>query len=246
MVPTRAAALTFDDLANRLLRHLAYLVHSGETTERRLAGKIDISQSHLHNILNGTRKLTPAVADQALYYLDWSLLDLVETNEATALISRREAALLRGRYVDFAHSAIGRGYHLPGILGDEISIPFVWLAHIDSPVAVRANTDPDMDSIIEAGDTLLIDRSLAARERIDADALYVVRYGGESLARWVRCSARGLYLISTLNCAQPVDWTLVALAFSTSRAEIVEGRIIALAQPLEGKFRRPALPSASN
>ena len=246
MVPTRAAALTFDDLTERLLRHLAYLIHSGETTERRLAGKIDISQSHLHNILNGTRKLTPAVADQALYYLDWSLFDLVETSEAAALISRREAALMRGRYIDFAHSAVGLGCHFPGSLDNEIPVPFLWLAEIDSPIAVRANADPDRDSIIEAGDTLLIDRSLGARERIDVDALYVVRCRGDSLARWVRCSARGLYLISTLNCAQPVDWTLVALAFSTSRAEIVEGRIIALAQPLEGKFRRPALPSASN
>ncbi|MGO9093808.1 MAG: helix-turn-helix domain-containing protein [Bryobacteraceae bacterium] len=38
---------------------------------------IGVSQSHMHNILKGIRKLSPVVADRILATLEISLLDLV-------------------------------------------------------------------------------------------------------------------------------------------------------------------------
>ena len=102
-----------------------------------------------------------------------------------------------------------------------------------------------MEPVIETGGHLLIDHSLTACRELHEDALYVVRCESGSLARWVRFSPRGLYLVSAADWAEPSRWTLAVLP-SSRRAEVIEGKIIALARPLDGTFRRPVPPSASS
>lgn len=245
MALPKPAPLTFDDIAQRLVRDLVKLIHSGTVTERRLAGMVGISQPHLHNVLNGVRKLTPTVADQFMKCLDWSVLDLVESAEAHALLDRRQAYLAHGREIPLVHFAVGVGFSFPGENCGEIIVPNSWLARAEIPLAASAGKDPAMEAVIETGDILLIDRSPNAGSPIHADALYVVSWQGESIARWVRFSSRGLYLVSSVDWAEPVRWTLVVTPAS-HRARVVEGKIIALARPLDGTFRRPAAPSASN
>lgn len=245
MALPRLAPVTFDDLAQRMVRDLEKLVRSGAVTERRLAGMVGVSQPHLHNVVNGLRKLTPNIADQIMERLDWSLLDLVESAEAHALLSRRQARLAYGREIPIAHSAVGVGFSLPGREKSEINVPNSWLGRAEIPVAVSAGFDPVMESVYREGDILLIDRGPAARGLIHDDALYVVRWNGESVARWLRFSSRGLYLVADANWGEPLQWTL-AVAPASRRAEIVEGKVIAVARPPDGTFRRPVPPSASN
>jgi hypothetical protein len=255
------AALTFDGLAQRLVRDLIGLIHGGATTERRLAGMVGLSQPHLHNVLHGARKLTATVADQVMERLDWSLLDLVETTEALALVGRRQAVLAVGRGIPLPSKwGVGTDTRVSGFQfkdieavavrrrmdeDGEVTVPNHWLDRAADPAAVTAGEDPEMDGIIASGDILLVDRSPEARAHIHEDALYIVRVGAESLARWVRFSSRGLYLVSANTWSEPSRWTLVVKE-SSRRSEIIEGKIIALARPLEHTFRRPARPFASN
>lgn len=237
--------LTFEELARRLVRDLAKLIHSGATTERRLAGMVGISQPHLHNVLNGVRKLTPSVADQVLEVLGWSLLDLVETGEVLALVDRQQTNFVQERETPFSQFGVGTGLQFPGDKGGVMPIPSSWLARTTDALAVSAGEDPEMEGIIEPGDILLVDRSREARSNWHEDALYVVRVADESLARWVRFSPRGLYVISAATWAEPSKWALIATAASR-RHEVIEAKIIALARPPGRKFQRPVQPSVSS
>ena len=69
--------MDFQTLQGRLLDSVVWRVQNGRLTERRLARMIGVSQSHMHNILKGIRKLSPAVADRILAILEISLLDLL-------------------------------------------------------------------------------------------------------------------------------------------------------------------------
>ena len=245
MATPRLSPLTFDALAQRLVRDLAKLVHSGAVTERRLAAMVGLSQSHLHNVVNGLRNLTPSVADQIMERLDWSLMDLVDSAEARALLTRRQEELTRGREIPLAHSALGRGLCLPGSHFTEITVPNVWFSGADNPVAVSAGVDIMMEKLLMESDIAVIDPGLEARSTLDEDTLYVVRSNGESLARWLRFSTRGLYLVSVANWSEPARWDLLVQP-ATRRMEPVEGKIIALLRPPDGTFQRPVPPSASN
>ena len=245
MASPHVAPLTFDDLAQRLVRDLAKLIRSGAVTERRLAGMVGVSQPHLHNVVNGLRKLTPTVADLIMKRLDWSLLDLVESAEAQSLLNRRQASLAHGREIPLARAGIGDGFTFPGQEYAEITVPNSWLARAEIPVAVSAGADPEMEWTYTAGDILLVDRAHSARTPIYDDALYVVRWNGQSVARWLRFANRGLYLVADTDWAEPLRWPLL-VASARQRLEIVEGKIIAVARRPDGTFRRPVPPSASN
>ena len=245
MPAIRPISLTFDALADRLVRQLATLIHAGAATERSLAMRAGISQTHLHNVLNGTRKMTSTMADRAMELLDWSLLDLLDTNEALHLLDRREAAQTRGRDVLLTRLGVGRGCHFPGAAGGAMLIPNNWLARTENPLAVSAGEDEEMDGVIAAGDVLLVDDAPEARMRIHEDTLYAVRLEGFCVARWVRFSSRGLYLVAADNWTEPSRWTLTVIA-SSRRTEMILGKIIALARPPGCKFRRPVLPFCSS
>jgi plasmid maintenance system antidote protein VapI len=75
--------VTFTVLRSRLLAATKNLVSNGYITERGLARTIGLSQSHLHNILKGDRKLTPEIADRILDFMNISTIDLIAPSEVT-------------------------------------------------------------------------------------------------------------------------------------------------------------------
>jgi transcriptional regulator with XRE-family HTH domain len=75
------AGMNFSGLLQRLLDRLKKQVHNGELTERSLARRVGLSQSHIHNVLKGARILTPNTADRILRELKISLLDLIEVED---------------------------------------------------------------------------------------------------------------------------------------------------------------------
>ena len=50
---------------------------------------VGISQSQMHNVLKGVRKLTPELADRVMACFDMSALDLLKVEELTEQISIR-------------------------------------------------------------------------------------------------------------------------------------------------------------
>ncbi len=74
----------FAELIERLRRMLVEQVANGELTERGLARKIGMSQCHVHNVLHGTRMLTPGAADRILAELRLSITDLMDAGKIGA------------------------------------------------------------------------------------------------------------------------------------------------------------------
>ena len=65
----------------QLCRALRERVHNGELTERGFARKVGLSQSHVHNVLSGSRVLTIRTADRILSGLGITVADLFDPDD---------------------------------------------------------------------------------------------------------------------------------------------------------------------
>jgi plasmid maintenance system antidote protein VapI len=72
---------SFTVLKERLIRFVNLRIENGDFTERGLARILGISQSQVHNVLKGARRLQPELADHIMRKLDMSVLDLLEPSE---------------------------------------------------------------------------------------------------------------------------------------------------------------------
>lgn len=86
----------FEELLGHLVTEINLRVRNGEWTERRLARLTGVSQPHIHNVLKGTRKLTPEIADHLMAVMNVSIAELMsdataETRRPPAQISRLDA-----------------------------------------------------------------------------------------------------------------------------------------------------------
>ena len=81
--------MDFRELERRFIEHLKQRIRSGELTERKLARLTGISQPHVHNVLNGKRSFSMAMADTILLVLRVDLLDLIEPGEVSEIQRRR-------------------------------------------------------------------------------------------------------------------------------------------------------------
>jgi plasmid maintenance system antidote protein VapI len=73
--------MTFQEGQQRLLAYVRTRIQNGELTERGLARLLGISQPHIHNVLNGSRKLSAASCDSMLRYFQISVLDLADARD---------------------------------------------------------------------------------------------------------------------------------------------------------------------
>lgn len=72
--------MNFQQLLDRLKAWLNVQVRNGALTERGLARRAGMSQSHIHNVLKGARILTPSTADRILRGLGLTVLDLLDSS----------------------------------------------------------------------------------------------------------------------------------------------------------------------
>ncbi|MGI9070089.1 MAG: helix-turn-helix domain-containing protein [Bryobacteraceae bacterium] len=79
-IPSRRN-VSFQALQSRLIRFVNLRIKNGDFTERGLARILGISQSQIHNVLKGARRLQPELADHLMAKLDVSLVDLLELGE---------------------------------------------------------------------------------------------------------------------------------------------------------------------
>ena len=81
----------FEILHTRLVAAIRYRVRNGEMSERGVARLAGISQPHMHNVLKGVRSLSAESADILLRSLEMDILDLIEGEEATGYLRRRDS-----------------------------------------------------------------------------------------------------------------------------------------------------------
>jgi plasmid maintenance system antidote protein VapI len=81
--------VSFVALKSRLIRIVNMRIKNGDFTERGLARILGISQSQVHNVLKGARKLKPELADHIISRLDMSVLDLLQSSEPSGQVSLR-------------------------------------------------------------------------------------------------------------------------------------------------------------
>lgn len=94
----RKARVNFQQLLNRLKAWLNLQVRNGALTERGLARRVGMSQSHIHNVLKGARILTPGTADRILESLGLTLVDLLASDECASTAPASDGAgRARGR-----------------------------------------------------------------------------------------------------------------------------------------------------
>jgi transcriptional regulator with XRE-family HTH domain len=73
--------VSFAVLQARLIHLINLRVANGDFTERGLARILGISQSQVHNLLKGVRRLKPELADHVMRKFEMSILDLLEPSE---------------------------------------------------------------------------------------------------------------------------------------------------------------------
>lgn len=74
--------ITFDTLRARLIELVNARIHGGDVTERGLSRIMGLSQSQIHNVLKGARKLQPELADRLMGKFSLTILDLMDNSEA--------------------------------------------------------------------------------------------------------------------------------------------------------------------
>lgn len=75
----------------RLVEYVLARLRNGEITERGLATRVGLSQSHIHNVLKGKRDLSEDAADRILGGIGLTILDLYTRDEIVSYLSRRSA-----------------------------------------------------------------------------------------------------------------------------------------------------------
>jgi transcriptional regulator with XRE-family HTH domain len=226
----------FDDFQRLLMNNLRGRVRNGELTERSLAKAVGISQPHIHNILKGVRILSPEIGDLILRKLNLSLIDLIDPDNVTRPLALNNAVAGRYALVAVLNGLLGPGHPWPTVISSSERFPISYskLAGIVHPVVVRTANDVQMEPIFAANDVALLDQSTAARTKIHADSLYVLKRGESGIVRRLRLVANSLYIITERNLYRPAEWERISI-LNIDISHIVRARVTFLAPELEWK-----------
>ena len=204
----------FAELNDLLVNALRARLRNGEMTERGLARLVGVSQPHIHNVLKGTRTLSPELSDQILELLRMSVLDLVDTDVLrNHLDGRNDPSGAAAAHLPVLQGSVGPGQPWPS--GTEgyarVQLPHTCTAQLSHPVVIRAAADARMRPLVNEGDLLLLDQSIRARTELDADALYLLKMGRGGLIRKLRSQGRSLFIVTEDALDRPAAWERVEL-----------------------------------
>ncbi len=190
--------LSFALLQERLVEVLRSRVRNGETTERGLAKLTGVSQPHMHNVLKGQRLLSGELADLILQTLHLSALDLMEREEMVAFLNRNANLEARAVPIPVLEGLLGPGLPLPRQVPSPLvhTVPHQQAVSATQPVVVQLADDPEMRSIFEAGDYVLLDQSETLRTHFHPLSFYVVNTPTGALVRAIRRDANELVLLT--------------------------------------------------
>ena len=207
-------------LQMRLVSHVRARVRNGELSERGLARITGISQPHIHNVLKGTRLLSPDMADQLLQRLQINLVDLLTTADAAPPRQEHKDSC-DCRMVAMLDGWIGREHPYPQAAGSErYPFPTAALEPLWSPVAARLAPDPLHPPIFNGPGVVLLDRSEQLRSDPDEEGYFALDLGGEGAIGMVRRATRHFYL--WVRCADA--WRSIPLPHRRP-LDVIQGRV---------------------
>jgi hypothetical protein len=215
--------MLFADLMDSLIAVLRARVRNGEITERGLARMVGISQPHMHNVLKGTRSLSPELSDRVLQHLRLSVMDLIEPEKLGTRSNNVEPVAYD--YVPVLCGSLGPACPWPTEISNTDRLPFLsaQTSGIPRPVAVRLAEDVRMVDTFSAGDIALLDQSQRARTELDPNGHYVVRLAGAGILRRVHMAGRALFLIPDDTQQRPSAWQRVQLE-GKSLSQVIRAR----------------------
>jgi hypothetical protein len=195
----------------------------------------------MHNIINGTRILTPEMGDRILKCLRWSLLELLEPEELLGHATRILGDLAPARETAVLTERLGPGYKWSGAESpfERFTVECHRLAAAVNPVVARLAEDPRLAPLLQGGDLVLLDRSEERRRQPEPDELYAVDHGGEALVRGVRLGTEKVYLVAPDCRNRPEKWEMVCIR-KTDLPRYVIARIIPLPSTPSPQFQRGA------
>lgn len=221
----------FQDLQARLIGHLRQRVRRGEISERSLAGLVRCSQPHMHNVLKGSRMLTPALADHILRVLGIPLLSLLTQDELggmspPAAVEFVATPVLQGR--------LGAGGPFPqtGEQAGRYFLPSrVWAAAVNPAIVQIDSRETALSPLVEPNDWVLLDRSPAQRRKPRFEHAYALSWKNRGYV--VRCRVVGGALVLVADNPDPgADIPSQIPLASHDILEVVQGRIVWIARDL--------------
>ncbi len=220
--------LSFAALQERLVEILRSKVRNGETTERGLAKLTGVSQPHMDNVLKGQRLLSGELADLILQTLHLSALDLMEREEMVAFLNRSANLEARAVPIPVLEGLLGPGLPLPRQVPSPMihTVPHHQAAAATQPVVVQLAKDPEMCSVFEAGDYILLDQSETLRTCLQPLNYYVVNTPTGALVRAIRREANQLVLLPNASHEGPLDGLPRLSIENSDLLRLVLGRVV--------------------
>lgn len=190
-----------------------YRLNNGEYTERSLARQIGISQPHVHNVLKGVRGFSTEFGDALMAGLDFSVLDLIETDElGTALEQRRP----RGRSTRMVPVLRGRlGPDAPFPDWDDIiewfPVPGASFDTAGRLALVEVGKDAELGPAFSRVDYALLSRDESSRASLVGRRWYAIQWCGAGLIRQLRAEDHRLVVLGQTTLSGRVGPAFVDL-----------------------------------
>lgn len=215
----------FEDFRLLLLENLRRRVHNGEVTERGLAKFVGVSQPHMHNLLNGTRMLSPEMGDRILYHLRLSLLDLCEPGTFDRYV-RGEGNSASYTYLPLLKGRAGPRHAWPAESEERQRVPVAAsiVAGMWRPVVCRLAEDPSMHPLFTSADLAVLDQGHAARTQIAENRLYLIKKDNSGCIRYVRRSGPVFKLFTEQTRNRPEEWQQLS-AHETGIGHVIRARV---------------------
>ncbi len=173
--------MTWRHLEERLLTFVRRKVRRGEMSERGLAKLTGYTQPHIHNVVNGKRRLNSDLADALLRQLGLSAEELAGS-------AAPQASLPYGRGL----AALRNG--ADGLAAVTCVLPIAVLADLVEPFLLQLGDDEDfMAPLLGPGDWIVLDRSEELRRRPVFECLYALTFGARGVV--CRCQRVGGALV---------------------------------------------------
>jgi hypothetical protein len=182
------------------------------------------------------RILSPEIGDLILRKLNLSLIDLIDPENVARPLALNDTIAGRYAMIEVLNGLLGPGHPWPTEVSSSERFPISYskLAGIVHPVVVRTANDEQMEPLFAANDVALLDQSTAARTRIHADSLYVLKRGESGIIRRLRLVANSLYIVTECSLYRPAEWERISV-LNLDISHIVRARVTFLAPELEWK-----------
>jgi transcriptional regulator with XRE-family HTH domain len=229
--------LYIGELQRRLIETARRRVSAGQWTERGLARRCNLSQSHMHNVLSNIRALSNSSADRLMHALDLTVPELLWrfSNDIETEV----------RAVPLIHNRIGPGNEAVfSIFRGYLPFPAGLVQGLVQPVAARLAPDLALPKMVAANDLVLLDQNTVLRREIPQNNCWVVADSAGLRIRYARLGAARVYLANEATVADPPGWRSVSLA-ERDILDIVRARIVWIGREMEMAPAGPAGPPGS-